>query len=367
MKQIYRILLFALTLLLITACAAPAAKLQPLATPTASGFQTVPNPTLAQIEMLDPLNGWGQAEGMILRTEDGGESWLNVTPPDIISNPAYAASFFLDETTGWILLEDVDKPNAGEIYRTTDGGGLWQWRNVPFGRADFGFTDLDHGYALFSMGAAAGSMGVSIWTTTNGGGDFGRIFFHEPGFQYSLPFGGIKNGISFRDPEHGWVGGAEPVVGSIWLYRSVDGGLTWAVQNVDLPDGYEDAQTSTDAPIFHAGGLATLPVQLLGEKFGLVFYRSEDGGETWDATLSVNLLGTFSIASHNEIIVWDGGDTIYSTEDAGETWSFHASNWQPAEALIALDFVNINDGWALTEDHLYRTQDGGKTWQKLGE
>ena len=365
MKHIYRNSLFLLTLLLITACAAPAAKFQPLATPTASGFQIVPNPTLTRIEMLDPLNGWGQAEGMILRTEDGGESWLNVTPPDIISNPAYAASFFLDQTTGWIVLEDVDKPNAGEIYRTTDGGGLWQWRNVPFGRADFGFTDSENGYALFSMGSAAGSMGVSIWTTTNGGGDFGRVFFHEPGFEYTLPFGGVKNGISFRDSEHGWVGGAVPVAGSIWLYRSVDGGLTWAAQDVDLPAGYEDAQTSTFAPIFFDGNLATLPVQLFGEKSGLVFYRSEDGGETWDATLPVNLLGTFAIASHNEIIVWDGGDTLYSSDNGGETWNFHASDWQPAESLIALDFVNINDGWALTETGLFRTQDGGRTWEKL--
>ena len=145
----------------------------------------------------------------------------------------------------------------------------------------------------------------------------------------------------------------------------MDGGLTWAAQDVDLPAGYEDAQTSTFAPIFFDGNLATLPVQLFGEKSGLVFYRSEDGGETWDATLPVNLLGTFAIASHNEIIVWDGGDTLYSSDNGGETWNFHASDWQPAESLIALDFVNINDGWALTETGLFRTQDGGRTWEKL--
>ncbi len=371
MKKIFILLILILPLsgcvpapLEVSGSVAPAPE-QSLATPLAPSFDTISNPILTHIDMLNPLNGWAQAEGMILRTEDGGESWLNVTPPDILSDPAYAKSFFLDETTGWFLLEDVDKPNAGEIYRTLDGGGTWLWRAIPFGRAEFGFLDSEKGYALFSMGAAAGSMGVSVWTTVNGGGDYNRVFFHEPGFEYTLPFSGIKNGISFRDPLNGWVGGTIPMDGVIWLYRSVDGGLSWAEQKVDLPTDYENYQTSTYAPLFFDDGLATLPVQLRGEKPGYVFYLSSDGGETWGATLPVNLSGTYAIASHNEIIVWDGSDTLYSTDDGGETWSFHASDWQPLDLLREIDFVSVNEGWALTEYDLYRTKDGGKTWEKL--
>ncbi len=369
------LLLFAL-ILTISACAqapletnAPAvAESMPLATPTAPSFETLPNPRLTHIEMLDPLNGWGQAEGVILRTEDGGESWLNVTPPDIISNPAHAKTFFLDEKVGWVLLEDVDRPNAGLIFRTLDGGASWRWRSVPFGRSDFGFVDENNGYALFGMGAAAGSMGVSVWTTSNGGGDYNRVFFHEPGFEYTLPFSGIKNGISFRDAENGWVGGSVPMDGIIWLYRSVDGGFSWAEQKVDLPTGYENYQTSTDAPIFFDGGLATLPVQLFGEKSGLVFYQSQDGGETWTPTLPIGVRGLYSIASPNEIAVWDGGMVFTSTEDGGKTWTFQtAENWLPNDDLRELDFVNASTGWALTEYDLYTTKDGGKTWGKLGE
>lgn len=365
---------FIMALFLLTACTLPANSAQPaaeiaeqapLATPLAPSFASVPNPTLTQIDMLTPQEGWAQAEGMILRTEDGGVTWLDVTPSDIQSNPAYAKSFFLDPQTAWILLEDVDRPNAGLILRTTDGGAYWQWRAVPFGRSDFGFLDNENGYALFDMGAAAGSMGVSIWTTINGGGDYNRVFYHEPGFEYTLPFSGIKNGISFRDAQNGWVGGTLPMDGVIWLYRSLDGGFTWAEQSVTLPSGYENAQTSTDAPLFFDDRLATLPVQLFGEKLGLVFYQSQDGGETWTATQPIEVRGRYSIANANEIVVWDGSDTIYATANGGQTWTSHASDWQPNSALIALDFVNINAGWALTEYALYKTQDGGKTWQKL--
>ncbi len=340
----------------------------PLATPTAPSFETLPNPRLTHIEMLDPLNGWGQAEGMILRTEDGGASWFNVTPPDILSDPAYAKSFFLNEKIGWFLLEDVDKPNAGEIYRTLDGGGTWLWRAIPFGRAEFGFLDSENGYALFSMGAAAGSMGVSVWTTANGGGDYNRVFFHEPGFEYTLPFSGIKTGISFRDAQHGWVSGNVPMDGVIWLYRSVDGGLSWAEQKVDLPAGYENYQTSTYAPLFFDGGLATLPVQLSGENSGYVFYQSQDSGETWTATQPISVEGLYAIASPNEIVIWNGSPPLNSTHDGGNTWIYQAGDGLPDNnELRQLDFVNANNGWALTEDYLYRTNDGGKTWEKLSE
>ncbi len=362
-------------MILLSACApaalesnAPVAESAPLATPTAPSFETLPNPRLTHIEMLDPLNGWGQAEGVILRTEDGGETWLDVTPTDIQSNPAYAKSFFLDEKTGWILLEDVDRPNAGLIFRTLDGGANWQWRSVPFGRADFGFTDLDNGYALFNMGAAAGSMGVSIWTTQNSGGDYARVFYHEPGFEYTLPFSGIKNGISFRDAQNGWIGGTVPMDGVIWLYRSVDGGFSWAEQKVDLPSGYENAQTSTAAPRFFDGGLATLPVQLFGEQFATVFYQSQDGGETWTATQPLGVDGLYSIASPNDIFVWDGGMVFNFSSDGGKTWVYQsAENWLPDDTLRELDFVDADTGWALTEYELYRTNDGGKTWEKLGQ
>jgi hypothetical protein len=153
-RNFSKILILLAALFLIVACSIPPtdtkeksydstpaiaeAERAPEVLPTPA-FEIVSAPVLTQIEMLDAQNGWAHADEMILRTENGGESWLNVTPPDILQNPAYSKSYFLDTQTGWLLLEDIDKPNAGMIFRTTDGGGVWNWRNVPFGRADFGF------------------------------------------------------------------------------------------------------------------------------------------------------------------------------------------------------------------------------------
>ncbi len=348
-----------------------AAEVQPLAatpvTETQAIFERVIAPALTQVEMLDEQNGWAQAEGLVLRTEDGGETWLDITPQGMPNDPAYAKSYFLNKKTAWILLEDMDKPSYGTIYRTTDGGATWLWKNTPFGRSEIGFWDAEHGYALTDLGSAAGSMGVAIWQTENGGKDFDRVFLHEPGLDDSLPFSGIKNGITFIDTQKGWVAGSVPEDGRIWLYRTVDGGFSWEAQELNMPLGYEEYQASAEAPVFFDDGRGVLPVRLRGEESATVFYRTADSGETWTATLPVPMRGKYALASADELVVWDGSARLFASTDGGETWNLNATDWQPNDALRRLDFVSAAAGWALADSELYRTQDGGLTWKKTGE
>ncbi|MBT3323097.1 MAG: hypothetical protein HN392_12510 [Anaerolineae bacterium] len=338
-----------------------------LATPTAEPrFEIIIAPALRKIEMLDSQNGWGQAEGMILRTEDGGETWLNISPENIFSDPAYAPSFFLDARTGWVLLANNEEYSQSVLYKTIDGGATWMWRNMPFGRADIGFLDAEKGYILENLGAGAGSNGVGIWTTENGGDDYNRVFLHEPGYDASLPISGIKNGIFFTDSQNGWVVGSQPQDGYIWLYRTEDGGFSWTHQDLALPFSYENAQTSIYAPVFFENGLAILPVYLYSEESATVFYRTVDNGERWTATSPLLARGKYAIVSADEIILWDGNVRIYSSDDSGETWGYRETDWQPADTLLAIDFISATEGWALSDEGLYGSKDGGLTWGKLG-
>ncbi len=340
----------------------------PAATPTAEfTFEVVDSPLLTKIEMLDPFNGWGQAVNRILRTENGGQTWLDITPSDIPNDPAYAQSYFLDAQRGWVLIEDRDNFSVGVLYQTIDGGKNWRWRNTPFGRSEITFLDGENGYALTDLGAGAGSMGVAIWQTKNSGDDFNRVFLHKSGYDASLPMSGIKNGISFIDPQNGWVTGSQPQDAFIWFYRTRDGGFSWEHQVLEMPTAYETAQTSAYAPHFFENGQGLLPVYLHGEKSAMVFYRSVDGGENWDATQVLPTRGKYAIFSAKEIIVWDGGETLFFSLDAGENWQSRITTWQPLDTFRSLDFVSTTEGWGLTDDGLYRTEDGGKTWEKIGK
>ncbi|MCP4139797.1 MAG: hypothetical protein GY755_05820 [Chloroflexi bacterium] len=339
----------------------------PEATPTAIfTFEIANSPLLTQIEMLDPLNGWGQAEGMILRTEDGGESWLDITPEDIFNDPAYAKSLFVDEKNGWVLVEDYDNFNVGLLYSTVDGGANWTWRNTPFGRSEIAFADEENGYALTDLGAGAGSMGVAIWQTKNSGDDFNRVFQHESGYDSSLPFSGIKNGITFIDSQNGWVTGSQPQDAFIWFYRTQDGGFSWEHQELEMSVGYENAQTSAYAPSFFEDGQGLLPVYLHGEESAMVFYRTDDDGESWDAAQTIATRGKYAMVSANEIVVWDGGETLFFSLDTGESWQSRTTTWQPLDTLRSLDFISATEGWALTDDGLYKTKDGGENWERSG-
>ncbi len=371
MLKMRKWLILSASVFIILACVIPTPTPAPPTEPPATETpEPVLTPSLTKIEMLDEQNGWGQAEGMILRTEDGGETWLDVTPDKVYNDPAYAKSFFLDAKIGWILIEDVDGPMVGTLFHTTDGGQTWNWRNTPFGRSDFGFLDVERGYALTDLGAAVGSMGVAIWETKNSGGDWNRTFVHQPGLDDSLPLSGIKHGIAFRDPLNGWIGGSVPQNGYFWLYRTRDGGFTWTQQDPDMPDGYENAQAMVFAPIFFNENDGVLPVRLFWEETATAFYVTEDGGETWIVGLPVTMSGKYAIASLQDFWVWDGGGVIMLTNNGGGTWEFLPTNFEPGETLAALDFVSPSTGWVLTGDGeghraLYGTTDGGQSWDAL--
>ena len=62
-------------------------------------------------------------ETQIVRTNDGGVTWYNVTPPDVDGNGFTVETFILDRDHAWVQKPDFNNfPNNGLLYRTTDGG-----------------------------------------------------------------------------------------------------------------------------------------------------------------------------------------------------------------------------------------------------
>jgi hypothetical protein len=88
---------------------------------TPAALPVVASPAITSIDMLDDMDGWAIGEAYVLRTMDGGATWLNTTPAGLTSVGFSATSFFMNATTAWLVLPSADYTN-GTLYHTADSG-----------------------------------------------------------------------------------------------------------------------------------------------------------------------------------------------------------------------------------------------------
>lgn len=338
--------------------------------PGIASLPVVSAPVLQSLDMLDGSNGWGLTDLGVVRTTDGGVTWHTATPASLSGAPA--SSFFLDASTGWLIVMGAD-PSTGTLYHTTDGGMTWNSVAVPFDGGSLKFVDAQNGWELIGLSAGMSHEAVAVYRTRDGGATWARAIIDDPtvqGYSDSLPLVGDKNGISALDAQHAWVTGAQPSDDFIYVYATQDGGTSWAHQNFSIPSGYSPAQTSANLPVFFGANQAVLPVLLYSNSNAAVFYVSQDGGQSWTATTPVAQGGFLAVGSAEDFFVWDGGAALSASHDGGNSWSSISPDVNLKDTLVSIQFVNANTGWVLTSDasshhRLYQTTDGGATWNIL--
>jgi len=342
------------------------------APPTVVSPPVVSSPQINKLFMIDASNGWAMGNSYILRTNDGGVTWHNVTMPGVSGN--FTGSYFPSSNTGWVLT-GFPGVNSGSLYRTTDGGFNWTHYDVPFNNGGIQFLDNTHGFVLSSLGVAMNKEAVAIYQTSDGGATWVRKFHNDPtipGAGTSLPLGGHKNGMTFRDGTHGWIGEDTPEA-SVYLYKTADSGATWARQPVALPAGYgSPLAVSTTAPTFFGANDAVLPVWItIDSGRDLFIYTSHNGGATWARSSAfVHQGNNPDFISINNGFTWDPTGLFHFTNNAGTSWSNITPNVNFGDSIRDMDFVSTTTGWVLDADlngnsALYRTTDGGATWTLL--
>ncbi|MGE5774653.1 MAG: WD40/YVTN/BNR-like repeat-containing protein [Chloroflexota bacterium] len=340
--------------------------------PEAINASPVGSPALIEIHFLNELDGWGVTELQIVRTNDGGITWYNVTPPDA-TEIAGVAMFVLDATHVWMLKPDFNNfPNNGLLYRTIDGGLTWTISSTPFSGGDLTFIDVNNGWMLADLGVGAGSNAVAVFQTVDGGTTWMQTYTNDPGSPDagdSLPLGGLKADLVPLNMQTAWVAGVTYAPGVVYLYRTDDGGHNWSLLNLEVPAGVENSELSIDRDQmqFVSASAGFLAVRLTGDTTRTAVYTTSDGGTTW--TLTPTLIpgaGSFDFLSAREAIMYNG-EQFYVTRDAAQTWTTISPNLAFGDSFAAMDFVNSNTGWVVTLDgsqhrSLYRTLDGGATW-----
>jgi photosystem II stability/assembly factor-like uncharacterized protein len=338
-----------------------------------SSSGVVQSPNIRQIYMIDAANGWALGNMYLMRTSDGGITWVDVTPQGMTLNGVGASGYFLSANYGW-LLTSLANNNLGTLFRTSDGGRTWTSFDVPFSNGQLQFLSTNTGYVMTSLGAGMSKQAVAIYQSTNGGSTWARTYVNDPtviGAGTSLPLGGQKSGMAFRDLWRGWVGGNYPSAGYAYLYVTDNSGPAWSQVSLPLPSGSSTAFISIKAPIFFGPFNAIMPVSINGTSNDLYFYVTNDAGYKWVTTGSVRggELSYTDFVTLNDGFVWDWAGIIHVTHNAGVNWT----NVTPSRSfpdLRSMDFVSNTTGW-IVEIHadgstaLYRTTDGGWTWNLL--
>lgn len=331
-------------------------------------------PSLVSIHFINELDGWGVTETQIVRTNDGGITWYNVTP-SAITNAGYNVQLsFLDNNNVWINVPDVSNyPNGGTMYRTSDGGLTWSSSASPFSKADIQFLDTNNGWALADLGVGAGSNAVAVYQTTDGGSTWNLKFIDDPNQANagdSLPLSGLKYGITPINMQTAWVYGTIYSSGSVYVFRTDDGGANWTPISLPLPQGVENAQLSFEKVQFVTANDAFMTMRIALDESKMAVYVSNDAGTTWTLTTTpIPVGGSADFLSANEAVIYNG-QQFYVTRDAANTWNTISPDVVFGDTFAMMDFVNINTGWVITLDSanhrsLYRTTDGGSTWSPV--
>ncbi|WP_411895115.1 WD40/YVTN/BNR-like repeat-containing protein [Winogradskyella sp. A2] len=232
---------------------------------------------------------------------------------------------------------------------------------------------------------AVGSGGV--WKTLNAGTTWTPIFDNET--VYSI--GAVS--IDPNNPDTIWVGTGEDVGGrhvsfGDGVYRSDNGGKTWTnmglknsqhISRVIIhPENSDIIWVTAQGPLWNKGGERGL-------------YKSIDGGKSWKKTLgddqwtgatelvydptNPNRMYAATWQRHRTVAAYIGngpGSALYRSDDGGNTWE-KLTNGLPKTALgktgLAISPHNPDVLYAALEldrrkGAIYRSDDGGSSWTK---
>ncbi|MFI5282325.1 MAG: WD40/YVTN/BNR-like repeat-containing protein [Candidatus Dormibacterales bacterium] len=301
------------------------------------------------------------------------EPGVLVTPPTPVVLPGTLLVSAPSGEVVWALL------NGMYLYRSRDRGSTWEQRplppvNVSNELTEISFIDYNVGWLLATgvPETQCNGEGAAVWGTQDGGQTWEDVSAvdHDHQVPAGIGYAQCKESLSFVDAMHGFIGAGDenrqPTV-----YRTADGGRTWAASNLPDPPGFTSTAggfTLRAGLVRRFGGTLLVSAQGLQASAEHEFvFRSDDGGATWvyaAAVQDVQLTVTFVTASHWLELIYPGQSM--ETTNAGASWHASASNYgQAAPIAPTIVFGDPAVGYATVRGELKRSVDGGLTWSDI--
>jgi photosystem II stability/assembly factor-like uncharacterized protein len=344
--------------------------------------QWEPDQAFDRIDFISTQEGFAAIHyTTLVHTLDGGRTWQAL--PALVPPGGVFRLDFVDRQHGWATT------NQPALLRSRDGGLTWQPLTGPclslnqYEQINVTFLDANSGWATCHLDASFGLMVNALYSTQDGGDHWEKLAEAPGDFPVNstptaalgwLPELDYDSAPSFSDLSHGWL-----TAGSGQLYTTEDGGHAWqlALQSMGTPYFSSPHRFDSSSGMVLAGAM-------VGGKTGPALLKTIDGGHSW-----VQILPNYypDHASYLDARVGYGVDgmraalganRVYRTGDGGRTWNVVATLPDPVFNPFQVQFVDALHGWVIAQDcplpanqedcdkiALYRTQDGGQIWERL--
>lgn len=221
---------------------------------------------------------------------------------------------------------------------------------------------------------------------TSDGGEHWTLQLHQPGTFFRC--------VAFVNPQLGFAGNIGPgyfpnVSDSVPLYRTQDGGKSWAPVKIDHPSLVGlCAMQVLERPFINAGNLDSKPRILAAGRVGgpAAFIYSDDLGDSWqtielpsEAQMILDLhfvdakTGWLAAATDTEVSQSHG--LILMTEDGGQKWTEVYRSSRPYELMWKMAFPSPKVAFATLQSYnpdpsasqrfIVKSVDGGRTWSEI--
>ena len=331
----------------------------------------------------------------LVATSDGGTTWTVVNPDLPIGSPWTLQLDFTDPVHGYLW----GGQSPGRLWVTTDGGRSWS--KAPIGPSVFDVSAIGLNVWAVSTCTISATLTDTCPVSLDRSADGGRswtVVSEVPTIAGAVAATHTVE-LARMTTNHAYVlslvpnaldgSGAEEQ-----LVYTADGGQTWAVR----PDPCDGSVFSYSTQIAGSGTddlwLLCVGAPSAGQQ-PKALYRSYDGGMTWALVSSavtglaeagieragnlpltggivnvdgVGALGHGDIAVVSSTRAWIflDGQSVIQTTDGGHTWSSaRLPNFAP-DGFGTIVFATATSGWVdYPADGLWRTMNGS-TWEQLG-
>jgi photosystem II stability/assembly factor-like uncharacterized protein len=269
------------------------------------------------LRFISPQDGWLLGESTMLVTRDGGATWaVDDQLHDVMALEA------VDESVWAIEGHCESHDQCSRVFLVSDDFGH-TWQPAPTQPVLPGY-----GARLVRAGLQ------DAWIST-GGGELPKYLFgtHDGGttwHELTVPCQNWNTQLAAVDASHLWF-----LCGSLpggrtelkWLYASADGGTEWQLVRETGRGGLADLGNLPTVGHW-VSFVATSPTRAFVGLYGDSLLVTTDGGQTWDCA-----------------VVPDGPDSELG--------------------ILQVVFADEQHGWATTSTALWRTRDGGDSWERL--